>query len=1723
MKPDLLNTLLCSFCFTLSFGTAVLADDTDIYLGDPDASIVRPNILFVLDTSDSMGKEVTGTGKDRLGNMRDAMRQIVLDLDNVNVGLMRFNGRRNGDNLTPTGGAVIFPVSDIDADLSTLPSEADLSAQSISVSVSHPDDDVEENLASGLMVLNSESLEIVDPDLAVKQMFILADDDNARSNLGDSDTSVGSLQIKKDKFGIGLRYQNVPIPPDAFIDSAVIKFTARLSGGDTINTIVNGQAGGNPAAFTGAEDMALRLRTAASVLWDPPDFDQGLEYLTDDISTIITELTSSAAGWSEGDDLALFVTPIAGIDDGVRQPTRFRDAPALGPILEVSYQTELQQVATRFQNVNIPQGSIITSAQIDFISADPAPNSATPPAIFIDVESSDNAAGYSNANGDVSGRIYSNNPVTWQPPNTEVAINDVVSTADVRSLVQGVVDRAGWCGGNAMAFKFIGSVVGDKVKVLKSADTPTDEANPSGAPILRITFDQSGLAANQGCVRKTVTYQPEHDADDGFQKVTANKVTRSQELKTGLIDGTGSVMAIRFPGVFLGPTDTILDARLEMTNFVAATGSTDLTVAGHDLGNMPRLAKKEQLTDTAAKPRTTATTTWSITADSAEGELLTSPDLTSVVNEIIQDPGNGWSSGNAMGFYLDNGTSARTFHSISTDIAQAPRLKIVVETKAASGITVRDRVLQLIDEQTHMLNRTPTIETLYEAALYWRGEEVYYGRHRGQGNFPNGVNNPQDDDPFAFNDHGVLSVLSASFDPDGDAESGIPLGDPDRGMNFGRVSHPDSYSGGVLNQPADCDSSNLDAPACFAEVIDDGAGGGPVYQSPFAIAECQRNYMIFLSDGAPTANLEAAGLIQNLAGIESCSANAMDSKGTGETGDCGIDLLNFLNTTDQDSELGGNQTVTTYSVGLNIGDANNIDTVTFMQELAAAGGGEFKSADTASELSASILGILTEIFEETTSLAAPALQVNAFNKLQHRNEVYFSLFTPSALTRWDGNVKKYEICDGSGNCVVNGAALGDIVDSQDQPAINASGVIDVGAQSFWSASQDGSDITAGGAGQVVPDPALRNIYTYTGTDAPDDVDLGDSIHKVHVDNRDRLDTLLGFADGSVDPALDDLINWIRGVDVYDEEEGSDNRWPLADPLHGSPMAITYGCIDGVSGTPCVDTGDNAIIKIFITGNDGSVRMINGNNGGTNGVAGSNGGKEEWVFYPQEMLAQQAALADNNEGDHSYGVDNTPTVIQFDANGDAQMDSGDGDFVRLFFSMRRGGDSIFALDVTPSSGVLTDPDSITDLTPTYLWRIEGSSTEFPNLTETWSRPKPAKIRVPRSGGGNGESELKTVLIFGGGYDDAQDDGFGKSNLGNAIYIVDAETGEKIWWASNDEVLDGGGNQANLVLEEMDYPIPSDIALIDANGDGAINRLYVGDLGGQVWRIDLDDQLGGPSSGNADNIDDSSGARLAVLSDPNDDVVNIENHRKFFYAPDVIQVEDAIYSSDASYDLVAIISGDRANPLDEDVLNRAYGLRDYAVSGGLEEGGQVPLRHVGYDIGDGTIDGDADNDTNADLYDTTANLIQVGESGDQDLAKEAMQASSGWFIDLTDNGVKVGEKGLSSPVILAGKLFFTTFLPSSVTDPCRVIQGSGRLYGINAITAEAVFIDWLDEGNDETFETGDRTYTLGAGIPSSAVPIFQEKGVTLLIGTGGGAESVDPNISLPRVRTYWYQEQ
>ncbi|RKZ35397.1 MAG: hypothetical protein DRQ37_06465, partial [Gammaproteobacteria bacterium] len=531
---------------------------------------------------------------------------------------------------------------------------------------------------------------------------------------------------------------------------------------------------------------------------------------------------------------------------------------------------------------------------------------------------------------------------------------------------------------------------------------------------------------------------------------------------------------------------------------------------------------------------------------------------------------------------------------------------------------------------------------------------------------------------------------------------------------------------------------------------------------------------------------------------------------------------------------------------------------------------------------------------------------------------------------------------------------------------------------------------------------------------------------------------------------------------------------------------TGGCQPGADGF--CDQDDPDVTMLFVGTNDGGFRMVNADTG-----------VEHWIYYPDELLENQQQLRENNAGNHVYGIDGTAAAYVKDVDGDGQIEAGDGDLVHLYIGERRGGNELFAFDVTPTSAP-TSPTGDGNINPVLMFRISGDSGSFSKIGQSWSRPRVAELLVGVSG--NDKVELQPVVIFGGGYDEAQDSGFGTSAEGNAIYVVDAITGDCKLVISDSNP---GGCDDNVVVSmdengdgssDMSYPIPSDLVVFDSDGDGDDNRIYFGDMGGQVWRVDLE-----PALGNKTGIVATVG-KLAELSDRTGGAVAADE-RKVFYPPDVVQLRRGEFSDVYNdYDMVLVVTGNRAGPLGTTTTDRVYALRD-GTTGSLPDADGNGITDTGYPKIGGAL-------AETDLFDVTA----VDDPG----ASALLRSSHGWFFDFTESG----EKALASPVVLAGKLFFTTYLPEGVVSgsSCSLSEGSGRLYGVDILTGGALF-NWDGVGDGDNLTTTDRHYQLGSGIPSSAVPVFQPEGVTLLIG-GGSIATVDPDVDLPRERTYWYEE-
>ena len=1634
---------------TAGLPVASLSDDTDVYVGSEELAQVqgvRPNVLIILDTSGSMSTTVPGTGKSRMTNMKEALQSILDGLNNVNVGLMRFSN---------PGGPILFPVAYIDEDASEAfkAGGADITAR-----IADGTDDVEELKSTGAMKFTSTRLELLDTPAFGSEtslnaglgVGVSAGVDDVEELVGVSlTTSGGEMRLGSGGGGTrvnGLVFRNLAIPQGAYVLGADLVFTAAQSDSGDTSLRFAGWDIDNAGTFSNTQKPSSILAssvlstTSTLVMSGLAPWTSGQTYATDDLSPVVQEILDRP-GWASGNGLGILVS-----GTGQRRAKTYDSWPRQPAKLRVTYGTGSpgeQRVGLRFRNLGIPQGATIDSAVLEL---SPSRTLNGPVTFRIYGEKVADAAPFDTATESMANKLArkTSAQVDWAAATEWVARSaegQSQSSPDLAPILQEIVSQAGWCGGNDLAL-LIEKVDGAGWRAVHSY-----EGDPDFAPTLKInyTYNPATAPADTGCMVQTLQRQVIAGTDDAEQSSTGTMrlVDASLDMPNS-VGRRGSMTAqttgIRFQDVRLDRGAEVLDARLVFTAYDTNTSSgASMVFFGEAADNSAGFKATANNLSASARPTTTASVTWgsasspALTGWNRDG-TYTSPALTSIVQEVVNR--SGWQSGNSLSFIVKPGSEQRRAHSHNSSPGKAPVLKITYKGRLTASSNSSVTVRQLLKQTVNTLESggwTPIVDTLYEAARYYRGEGVVHGKTRGT---------------------------------DGDTVE-----------RNTRVSHPASYTGGTVYRQSGCTDANLSVAACESERID----GSPVYVSPVDEL-CGSNYVILLTDGEANNN-HSASLIRSLAGIASCQAK-LSNNATVLTGEqCGIDLGRFLYTKDQLSALAGSQTVVTYTIGFNLdaSDPEQVHAVQFLKDLAKESGGQFRPATTAADLAETFQAFFLDILNRSTSFAAPALSVNAFNKLYHRDDVYFSLFQPSDRIRWTGNVKKYRLRSKPSECpggaFTDDCSLGEVLSQDGEEAIGPDGRIKDGISSYWS-FQDGDKIQKGGAGNAGPTPANRRVITFTGSADPAGDNLAAAAHEVKDTNSLLTNTMLGLEGTATAEALSALISWVRGVDVDEENDDGDTRYSFSDPLHSSPQAVTYGGSDAAPVT-----------KLFVGTNDGGLRMIDAETG-----------EEEWIFYPPETLSLQARLRSNpKELRHVYGMDGTPTVWLKDSDGDGTIGDTSGDFVRVIVGMRRGGNHYYALDVTPATP-LTVPGTIAPTYPKYLWRIDGGSADYPQLGQSWSRPTVATVRVGTSTAGL--SEVRDVLIFAGGYDESQDGAFGSSTSGNAIYIADPLTGARKYWISGTAHSAGAGVQ----VPGMTYPIPSDVSVLDANGDGAIDRIYVGDTGGQLWRIDL-----APASGSPGGVKAVVGKLATVSSSASE-----ADKRKFFYPPDVVQMFDGKYSDVSRYDLVTLASGDREHPLSEAVTDRLYAFRDIDYDPMADANGDgladsYPSSTAGVAL-QGALDGPPD--VAGDLFDAT-NVPQIDVDGAN---LTALRQSKGWYLRFEGTG----EKGLASPIVLAGKLFITTFVPQApeIGDTCQLMEGGGRLYGVDALNAEPRF-NW--DGLGEIASKADRRYQLAAGIPSGAVPIFQQEGVTLLVGVGGGAETVNPEIALPRAHTYWFQGQ
>ncbi len=693
--------------------------------------------------------------------------------------------------------------------------------------------------------------------------------------------------------------------------------------------------------------------------------------------------------------------------------------------------------------------------------------------------------------------------------------------------------------------------------------------------------------------------------------------------------------------------------------------------------------------------------------------------------------------------------------------------------------STRDAAMKTVDELPASGN-TPLAETMFEAALYWRGMNAHYGP-------------------------------SWATDPDA-VDSWEPM----------KYRQPTEYA-------------------------------------------CAKNFNVLLTDGEPTADFDANGMVRYLPNWTSTMGRA-DCTGGSTVGACLDDIAEYLSKEDINPDVPGDQTVATYTIGFKV----DLD---LLEETARKSGGKYYQAEDVKTLTAALTDIVTNIFDRDISFTAPAVAVNAFNRTQHLNDLYVSVFRAADKTHWPGNIKKYTIVDA------------EIVDKNKKAAVDPNtGYFADTAHNFWNsgADADGANVHRGGSANILPDPASRKVYTNLGN-----ADLTDPSNSVSTANAGSF-TLADFGlhGEAGEPTITQMIDWMRGVDVRDQDGDPKTtvRYDMGDALHARPASVVYGA-GATEGT--------FDIVVFTATNDGYLHAIDAATGA-----------ELWAFVPHELLQDMGDLYfDETINFKHYGLDGDIISVVADRDADGEIDAAKGDFVYLLFGMRRGGFNYYALDVTDKNK------------PALKW-----VQTLPGFGQTWSPPVVAKVKVNSS---DATSKDDAVVVIGGGYDTVHDKAIHPSQpdaTGAGIFMLDLETGTEVWRAGrNADPLLG------LPLSRMTRSIPSSIRVLDMTGDGYADRMYAADLGGQIWRFDIANGAT-PSKLVAGGVIAQFGAE--GLGTP-----SAADTRRFYTSPDVSLFHDV--KQDRRFLAISIGSGYRAHPLDGSADDRFYSLRDKDVFNSLTQ--------------------------------------------------------------------------------------------------------------------------------------------------------------------------------------------
>ena len=784
------------------------------------------------------------------------------------------------------------------------------------------------------------------------------------------------------------------------------------------------------------------------------------------------------------------------------------------------------------------------------------------------------------------------------------------------------------------------------------------------------------------------------------------------------------------------------------------------------------------------------------------------------------------------------------------------------------------------------------------------------------------------------------------------------------------------------------------------------------------------------------------------------------------------------------------------------------------------GGGGFYYTTDAESLAASVSSFtakLTQIIETAPS-GTITIPNDPLSSTNLQPFAYLPMLEPKIADSklvWPGNLKKYNVYQGT----LYGKSSSKLLDSDrlyvDDDKDGFPDDLSKTAQDLWSTQDYRNDkndtinnaIYAGGAYARLKAPtagananSTRNVYVESndklinvgvvgsevkGFDQLDlDTDYG-------VEEKLYLLSFLGYsvpADAAV--IINDLKENKRTAAFNSAVSSIINNPPMQEikvlggVVHSKPKQVSYGATFDDDGEISNDESKRDDYIMFGS-MDGALHLVSAEKG-----------EETFAFIPKTIIKEQLkALKADSEGPVGrtvFGVDapwTSSSVLEYDFSGTTKKVKAKS--VKAYGGLRMGGKGIYGLELTTAE------------TPKFLFAKTPSDTGFSRLGQVWSEPTVAKIRVKKD---TNKYESKDVVIVAGGYDmcyenpkfvlrtSGDNTSCNKKTQaeGNSIYILDANDGSII------SSISGSSTGTNhTTVASMKHSVVAGVTALDRDDDGNVDHLYYADLGGSVYRVDLNS--GATNASLVKRV-------VRVLKASSDD----QTVPYRFYERPIVSFYTSPYQE--IFASVTVASGDRSTPLsmlrNPTTSNYLFNLFDYDIAQprifGYTDAELITKDKVASDL----VSLPFNQNATLEALTPRKKVLEAMAKGAYKTAnKRYVYDYAGWRYPLTNfDGYSnlSGIKSVGEPLAYGNRLYTTAFSPEMVYDKAdncsaRVVGGSERQvycmpYGIC---------------EDDSSKDGTAGYTrAGKGIQELTLGAYSKdkRNVKMLIGNQSLAEQV-----------------